>query len=93
MDRDCVNPATHIDHLVSPCHYTALSLLHLSPLPIVMLCPVDGRQHVGLGAVGGGGGGFAHLLQRVRDRRHAVLGGWAREHTVQHVVEAVHLKG
>lgn len=46
----------------------------------VVLCPIDGGQYVGLGAVGGGGGGVAHLLQRVR---HAVLGGHLpREHAV-----------
>lgn len=56
----------------------------------VVLCPVDGRQHVGLGAVGGGGGGVAHLLERVR---HAVLRGHLpREHAVQDVVEAAHLE-
>lgn len=57
---------------------------------VVLLCPVDGGQHVGLGAVGGGGGGLAHLLERVRHgvrRRHL-----AREHAVQHVVEPAHLE-
>lgn len=58
----------------------------------VVLRPVDGGEDIPLGAVGGGGGCLAHLLQRVRHRGGGRGGGaCARVHRTQHVVEAVHL--